>query len=116
MLAIHGIWVQGTCWLWAEDSGLLPHSPRPADQSRAPQPSRRADAPRPADRSRAPQPSRPPRRAGRPPRQPRPHPFASDAGSLADVLARIAEPLGDLVRKAAENELTLWLPATASGP
>ncbi len=116
MLAIHGIWVQGTCWLWAEDSGLLSHSPGPADQSRAPHPSRRADAPRPADQSRAPQPSRPPRRVGRPPRQPRPHPFASDAGSLADVLARIAEPLGDLVRKAAENELTLWLPATASGP
>ena len=45
-----------------------------------------------------------------------PHPFAADAGLLADVIAEFSEPLSDIVRKAAEGELTLWLPSTAAGP
>ncbi len=49
--------------------------------------------------------------------RPAPHPFAAPAVLLADVLAEYGEPAGDLARKAAEAELTLWLPGTAtSGP
>jgi hypothetical protein len=46
---------------------------------------------------------------------PRPHPFAAAAGAVADVLAEVPE-LSDLVRKAVEGELTLWLPSTSAGP
>jgi hypothetical protein len=45
----------------------------------------------------------------------RPHPFAAAAGLLADVLADQPD-LTDLVRKAAEGELTLWLPGTSLRP
>jgi SNF2 family DNA or RNA helicase len=45
-----------------------------------------------------------------------PHPFAAAPGVLADALAELGEPVSDLVRKAAEAELTLWLPATSAGP
>jgi len=44
------------------------------------------------------------------------HPFAATADLLSDVLAEFGDPVGDLVRKATEAELTLWLPATSSGP
>jgi SNF2 family DNA or RNA helicase len=87
MLAIHGIWAHGACWLWAENSGIPPGPGRHPRQQRQP---------------------------GRP--TAKPHPFAGDAGSLADTLARIAEPAADLVRKAAENDLTLWLPASGDVP
>jgi SNF2 family DNA or RNA helicase len=52
----------------------------------------------------------------RPSRAPRPHPFASDPDTLADVLAGLPEPFPGLARKAVEDELTLYLPATADGP
>jgi SNF2-related domain/SNF2 Helicase protein/Helicase conserved C-terminal domain len=45
----------------------------------------------------------------------RPHPFAAPAGPLADVLAELPE-LVDPVRKATEDELTLWLPGTSARP
>jgi superfamily II DNA or RNA helicase len=45
----------------------------------------------------------------------RPHPFAAAAGVLADVLAEQPD-VTDLVRKATEDELTLWLPGTSSRP
>ena len=47
---------------------------------------------------------------------PVPHPSAVAPGVLADALAEFGEAVSDLVRKAAETELTLWLPATAAGP
>src|ERR1019366_4687486 len=53
------------------------------------------------------------RRPSRAPRQP---PFASDPDTLADVLAGLPEPFPGLARKAVEDELTLYLPATADGP
>ncbi len=83
MLVMHGIWVYGALWLWAEDSE------RPAGS--APQP-------------------------GRPSRAPRPHPFACDVSVLADALAELPAPVADLVRKAVEDELTLFLPSTAACP
>src|ERR1035438_4222176 len=52
----------------------------------------------------------------RPSRAPRPHPFASDPDTLAEVLAALPEPFPALARKAVEDELTLYLPATADGP
>ena len=45
----------------------------------------------------------------------RPHPFAAPAGPLADVLAERPD-LVDAVRKATEDELTLWLPGTTARP
>src|ERR1039457_3594411 len=37
MIVLHGIWVYGALWLWAEDSGRPAGSaPRPGRQSRAP--------------------------------------------------------------------------------
>jgi SNF2 family DNA or RNA helicase len=46
----------------------------------------------------------------------RDHPFAATPGTVADVLAEFGDPAGDLVRKAAEDELTLWLPGGPAGP
>jgi SNF2 family DNA or RNA helicase len=103
MLAIHGIWAYGALFLWAED----------------------ADGP-------AVVPSRP----GRPSRAPRPHPFAAAADRIAAAVrdstaaagdsaaaaagdspaAGHAGPVADLLLKAVDDELTLWLPATADGP
>ena len=57
-----------------------------------------------------------PSRQGRSGRIPRPHPFAAAPGLLADVLAEFGEPASDLVRKAADDELTLWLPGKSAGP
>jgi len=48
--------------------------------------------------------------------QPRDHPFAASPGLLADVLSEFGEPAGDLVRKAAEDELVLWLPGGPGTP
>jgi hypothetical protein len=47
---------------------------------------------------------------------PRPHPAAATASLLADVLAEFGEEATELVRKAAEAELTIWLPTMASAP
>jgi SNF2 domain-containing protein/SNF2 helicase protein/helicase-like protein len=55
-------------------------------------------------------------RSGRPSRAPRNHPFGADPDLLADVLAEFGEEVSDLVRKATEDELTLWLPAGPAGP
>jgi superfamily II DNA or RNA helicase len=46
----------------------------------------------------------------------RPHPHGSAPGMLTDVLAEFGEPAADLARKAAESELTLWLPSSPAGP
>jgi SNF2 family DNA or RNA helicase len=54
--------------------------------------------------------------AGRPAGQVPAHPFAAAADLLSDVLAEFGDPASDLVRKAADTELTLWLPATSTGP
>src|SRR5215472_11505637 len=48
--------------------------------------------------------------------QMRAHPFAAAADLVSDVLAEFGDPASDLVRKATEAELTLWLPATSAGP
>jgi len=55
-------------------------------------------------------------RLGRPSRAPRPHPFAAAAEVIAAAAAELAEPVADLVVKAVDDELTLWLPGTAAGP
>jgi SNF2 family DNA or RNA helicase len=52
----------------------------------------------------------------RPSRAPRNHPFAADPDLLADVLGEFGETVGDLVRKATEDELTLWLPGGQGSP
>ena len=91
MLVIHGIWAHGVLSLWAEDSDQPAAVPSvPSGQSR------------PAE--------------GRSPRAPRPHPFAASTGLLADVLAEFGEDASDLVRKAVDDELTLWLPGSGTGP
>jgi SNF2 family DNA or RNA helicase len=61
-------------------------------------------------------PASPPPRRGRRSQPPRPHPFAGGAAALADVVAQLAEPAGDLARKAVEADLVLLLPATPKGP
>ena len=48
--------------------------------------------------------------------EPRDHPFAASTGLLADVLAEFGEAASDLVRMAAEEELTLWLPGVPRAP
>src|SRR5215831_15310488 len=45
----------------------------------------------------------------------RPHPFAATSATLADVLAGLGDA-ADIVRKATESELTLWLPGTRDRP
>ena len=90
MLVIHGIWAYGALALWAEDAdGTAIAPPRPGRASRAP----------------------------------RPHPFAAAADAVASVVAGLAGPVAglagpfaDLALKAVEDELTLWLPASADGP
>jgi hypothetical protein len=67
-----------------------------------------------------------PPRAGRPPKVPRPHPFASPAAELADTLAGLTgtgltgsgspESLADLVRKAVDDELTIRIPTVGDSP
>ena len=44
------------------------------------------------------------------------HPFAARASLLADVVAEFGESASDVVRKASDDELTIWLPTTATGP
>jgi SNF2 family DNA or RNA helicase len=89
MLVVHGIWAYGALQVWAEDSAL---------------------------------PALAPPRGGRPSRAPRPHPFAASPDVLADALADAFAPaphgagIGDLARKAVDDEVTLRLPATADGP
>jgi SNF2-related domain/SNF2 Helicase protein/Helicase conserved C-terminal domain len=87
MLAIHGIWADGALSLWAEDADRL------ATASGGARPG-----------------------AGRGGRTPRLHPFAAPVGLLADVLAGSGDVAADLARKAADSELTLWLPGTAGSP
>jgi superfamily II DNA or RNA helicase len=55
-------------------------------------------------------------RPGRPSRAPRPHPFAAAQPMLADAVAELPDPCGDLARKATDDELTLRLPSTEEGP
>ena len=57
-----------------------------------------------------------PSRPGRPSRAPRAHPFAATAEVVAEAIAEHAGPVADLVLKAVDDELTLWLAATADGP
>jgi len=45
-----------------------------------------------------------------------PHPFASQASELADLLARLPGPAADAARKAVDDELTLQLPSAGHGP
>src|SRR6266536_2474320 len=49
-------------------------------------------------------------------RAPRAHPFAATADAVAEAVAEHAGPAADLVVKAVDDELTLWLAATADGP
>ena len=88
MLVIHGIWAHGVLSLWAEDSDQP--AAAPSGQAHSSQ--------------------------ARSPRAPRPHPFGASTGLLADVLAEFGESASDLARKAADDELTLWLPGTAAAP
>src|SRR5579862_9613071 len=60
-------------------------------------------------------PSRPAAPAGRAP-EPAPHPFACQAGELADLLALLPAPAGEAARKAVDDELTLQLPSAAAPP
>ncbi|HTX27500.1 MAG TPA: SNF2-related protein [Streptosporangiaceae bacterium] len=54
--------------------------------------------------------------AGRPSRAPVPHPFAAQAGELADLLAALPGSAGEAARKAVDDELTLHLPSAGGGP
>jgi len=54
--------------------------------------------------------------AGRPSRAPVPHPFAGQAGELADLLAALPGPAGAAARKAVDDELILHLPSAGDGP
>jgi superfamily II DNA or RNA helicase len=54
--------------------------------------------------------------AGRPSREPVPHPFAGQAGELADLLAALPGPAGAAARKAVDDELILHLPSAGDGP
>ena len=54
--------------------------------------------------------------AGKPAAAARPHPYGCAPGLLTDVLAEFGDPVADLARKAAESELTLWLPSGPAGP
>ena len=44
------------------------------------------------------------------------HPYACDTERLAGVVAELPGVMGELGRKAVEDELTLWLPSTTDGP
>jgi SNF2 family DNA or RNA helicase len=46
----------------------------------------------------------------------RPHPFACPALALAGACAGLAAPAAEIAGKFAHGELTLWLPATRTGP
>jgi hypothetical protein len=81
MLAIHGVWSDGTLALFAEDSDRLAAGDRAVVTSSPPA-----------------------------------HPFAADLTKLADTLAEAGEFIADLVRKAAEAELSLWLPTRHGEP
>ena len=54
--------------------------------------------------------------AGRPSRAPVPHPFAAQAGELADLLAALPGSAGAAARKAVDDELILHLPSAGDGP
>jgi hypothetical protein len=86
VLAIHGVWAQGVLSLWAEDSE------QPATVTSV------AAAPLKIARAA------------------RPHPFAARTGLVADVIAEFSELASDIVRKAVDDELILWLPTTAARP
>jgi SNF2 family DNA or RNA helicase len=60
-------------------------------------------------------PSRPAAPPGGAP-EPAPHPFACQAGELADLLALLPGPAGEAARKAVDDELTLQLPSAAAPP
>src|SRR5215469_12823056 len=45
----------------------------------------------------------------------KPHPFAAPASAVADALTGLGDVAG-VVRKATEDELTLWLPGTRDRP
>jgi SNF2 family DNA or RNA helicase len=53
---------------------------------------------------------------GRPPRAPRPHPFAAGCAVVTGALAELPDAVGGHIRNAAEDELTLRLPSGAAGP
>ena len=89
MRVIHGIWAHGALCLWAEDPDLPPVAPSVSGFA-------------PHDV-----------------RLPRPHPFACQAAELVDLLAAWSGPrhaVGDAVRKAVHDELTLQLPSLGGGP
>jgi SNF2-related domain/SNF2 Helicase protein/Helicase conserved C-terminal domain len=94
MLVIHGIWARGALSLWAEESERAAAWPA-ANAAR-----RRTVLPSPQDGSRPPE----------------PHPFSAAPSVLSDAFADFGEAMSDLVRKATEDELTLWLPDSAAGP
>jgi SNF2-related domain/SNF2 Helicase protein/Helicase conserved C-terminal domain len=48
--------------------------------------------------------------------RPSAHPFAADPANLADTLAEAGGQVADLVRKAAEAELSLWMPTRHGAP
>jgi superfamily II DNA or RNA helicase len=55
-------------------------------------------------------------RDGRPPDIPRSHPLSADPELLSQVLADCGEGIEDLVHKATEDEMILWLPGGPSCP
>jgi SNF2 family DNA or RNA helicase len=119
MLVIHGIWSDGALCLWAEDAGALTASAAPASAAlaHAGQPSTGPASTGPSRTSPASTgQASPGRRVGRPSRAPRPHPFAASPDDVAEVIAGLAGPAGELAAMAAEDDLTLWLPGTALGP
>ncbi len=69
-----------------------------------------------AEDPRLPQVAAGPPGAGRPSRAPVPHPFAGQAGEVADLLAALPGAAGAAARKAVDDELILHLPSAGGGP
>src|SRR5258708_23314510 len=88
MLAIHGIWAHGALYLWAEYLWAEESGPFAAIQAAERMPAGVAGT----------------------------HPWAWAPGLRADVLAEFGDQVADLAGKAAESELTLWLPSNPAGP
>src|SRR5581483_870426 len=97
MRVLHGIWADDVLCVWAEDSALPASAASAALSASAVSPASAASSASVGEGAGA--------GAGV-------HPFACQHAELTDLL----EPAGDIVRKAVDHELTLWLPTAGGAP